>query len=552
MDELEGRALLLSFFLIAGCSGGHGGNPRVGDSAAGVPDSAGRAGAAATALAIVSLLDHAAPAPVALEGMVTVQAECGEHPRCRAFLETAGQRFELAGNEAAFAGLTTGSRVRINGLREGSTLSLGGPASTAIETLTPALTRTKGSQSVAIILIAFSDVALPPDASTEAHAALQDTSDFYRESSYGATSLAGSIYGPLTIDLPSTTTDFEAIADQALAHAGIDVGGFGHLVFAFPRTDTFPWWGLGTIGGVPSRSWINGKLALQVLAHELGHGLGLFHSHSGNAEYGDTFDVMGSSTGHFNAFQKERLGWIGTDDRTVDEVRSTGTYHLDAFESEGGTKAIKVPRRDQVDGSCYYIEARRALGFDAPLAVTGAILAGVLVHVALETDGNSSVLLDLTPTTPTLLDGRLAPGQSLADAAGGLTIRCLDDGSGVVIELSASAAPPSAPGGLALDISRDGSTLTGTARLASVTVTFVGGEARATGTIQLDATIARDGVSGTARGSVELASSDGTFLAMIDMAFQASGTSIVLDGTVDARENGTLHRSLLANSTFSR
>src|SRR5262249_62060378 len=59
------------------------------------------------------------------------------------------------------------------------------------------------------------------------------------------------------------------------------------------------------------------------IAHELGHNLGLYHSHRlvcdgvpvgpncTSAEYGDPFDVMGyADLLHFNAVQKELLGWL--------------------------------------------------------------------------------------------------------------------------------------------------------------------------------------------------------------------------------------------------
>ena len=57
----------------------------------------------------------------------------------------------------------------------------------------------------------------------------------------------------------------------------------------------------------------------------MGHNFGLYHSHSLDCgsvalagsgcavdEYGDVFDMMGggNDTPHFNAFQKEQLGWL--------------------------------------------------------------------------------------------------------------------------------------------------------------------------------------------------------------------------------------------------
>jgi hypothetical protein len=78
--------------------------------------------------------------------------------------------------------------------------------------------------------------------------------------------------------------------------------------------------GLDSVGGNPSQARINGDLAIEVTAHELGHNVGLYHSRSMDcgaepigatctvSEYGDTLDIMGATRGHFNAFQKERIG----------------------------------------------------------------------------------------------------------------------------------------------------------------------------------------------------------------------------------------------------
>src|SRR5207244_5554720 len=52
--------------------------------------------------------------------------------------------------------------------------------------------------------------------------------------------------------------------------------------------------------------------------HELGHNFGDYHSRSSScdttgwtiSEYGDDRDIMGATTAHLNAFQKERLGWL--------------------------------------------------------------------------------------------------------------------------------------------------------------------------------------------------------------------------------------------------
>ncbi len=119
------------------------------------------------------------------------------------------------------------------------------------------------------------------------------------------------------------------------------------------------WWGLGSVGGNPAlECLINGSLALTVVAHEMGHDFGLYHSHSWDCgavvlgptctmtEYGDVLDIMGEHAYHFNAFQKERLGWLAYGSSPpIKTVTSSGTYTIDPYESLGTVpKALKIPR----------------------------------------------------------------------------------------------------------------------------------------------------------------------------------------------------------------
>ena len=80
--------------------------------------------------------------------------------------------------------------------------------------------------------------------------------------------------------------------------------------------------------------------------HEMGHNLGPIHANrwdtSGksvigpgvNGEYGNSFDVLGSSgsgmNGHFNASFKRQIGWLTTDLFTP--VTSSGTYRIWQFD----------------------------------------------------------------------------------------------------------------------------------------------------------------------------------------------------------------------------
>ena len=167
-------------------------------------------------------------------------------------------------------------------------------------------------------------------------------------------------------------------ARQAAQTAGTNVSSYSRFVYAFPSVAACGWSGLGTVGGNPSGAWINGGFQGGVVAHEVGHNFGLYHSHAmdcgtqviggscSSIEYGDTLDTMGSAVPpkHFNAAQKERLGWLnyGTSP-PITTVQADGVYTIDPLEPMGtAPKALKVRTPG---GDWYYIEYRQPIGFDA-------------------------------------------------------------------------------------------------------------------------------------------------------------------------------------------
>ena len=160
-------------------------------------------------------------------------------------------------------------------------------------------------------------------------------------------------------------------------------------VFGFPQTSACNWWGLGTVGGGsdaqnPSRAWINGPYSLRVVGHEMGHNFGLFHSRSSTCdaggclidEYGDDHDIMGAAAGHFNAFQKERLGWLGYGSSpAIEAVTETGQYPLEPYATPNGglPKALRIFKSTTGSSNTYiYAEARTQYGADAAADARGA------------------------------------------------------------------------------------------------------------------------------------------------------------------------------------
>ena len=134
-------------------------------------------------------------------------------------------------------------------------------------------------------------------------------------------------------------------------------------------------------------------------------------------EYGDITDTMGGG-GHFNPFQKQRIGWLDYDvSPPITRVQQSGTYTIDVYDVPGTTpKALKIQRG--TTAQAFYVALRRLVRFESA--------AGVFVHLATDGNPNSSYLLDMTPEGPKLQsDGNLAVGQSLTDPVSGITIQTI-------------------------------------------------------------------------------------------------------------------------------
>src|SRR5262249_26269673 len=154
---------------------------------------------------------------------------------------------------------------------------------------------------------------------------------------------------------------------------------------------------------------------------------------------GDVFDIMGSggNSPHFNAFQKERLGWLNAGISppltTVPVVEGTRQYTIAPLEDvrNGTSRALKIPRGTSCAASneWLYGESRQATGSAAFLGGNTNVLGGVLIHKVTDGDADSSYLLDLTPSTTAWADAALVAGQSFTDPVSGLVITPVQVGS---------------------------------------------------------------------------------------------------------------------------
>ena len=127
------------------------------------------------------------------------------------------------------------------------------------------------------------------------------------------------------------------------------------------------------------------------VAHELGHCFGLMHANfwdtggasaigpGSNLEYGDIFDIMGSSSSnfprnHLNAQAKNQVRWLPND--FVQTITASGTYRLHAFDQAqlDPTKryALKLTKDAQ---RTYWAELRALIDAENKWVANGVLLA---------------------------------------------------------------------------------------------------------------------------------------------------------------------------------
>lgn len=392
------------------------------------------------------------------------------------FDKSTGNRYYLKTNEGRvelkFKGKgprqPSGTKVRVKGSLSNNVLAL--DSSTSYQVLALATSNTFGDQKTAVLLVNFQDNQTQPYTVSQANTIVfGDSNNFFKENSSQQTWLSGNVFGWLTLPInQSCNPDIvAAYAIQTATAAGIDLAQYPRRIYVMPKNSACTWSGVGSVGGSPSSSWLNGALYRKVVTHEMGHNLGLWHSHSldcgaatlgsscNRSEYGDGFDTMGGGVVHYNAFQKERLGWLNYNQSPAIATVESGstTVTLAPYAAAGsGIKALKVLKGvDATTGqkSWYYVEFRQPLGFDSDISRFPWAVNGVLVRTGTDNSGDTSDLLDLTPNssaTDDISDSPLTVGKTFTDSGSGVSISLLSaSSSGATVSVATGGQTPVQP-----------------------------------------------------------------------------------------------------------
>lgn len=308
-----------------------------------------------------------------------------------------------------------------------------------------------GTRTLLYMRLAFPDDQQEPQTEAAAWEAIRQLNAYFQEISYGKIFYLAAV--PPLIVLPRTETwyasEYTATgsnspimndAKDAARRMGYNPDNFQHFTVIYTGGPG-SFGGLGSVGG--SNVWLR-STSLGVFAHEIGHNTGVWHGNfwntsgrdvtggGANAEYGNSYDVMGSSgsvsgyKGHFMSPHKNQLGWLTNEQVTT--VTNSGQFRIYPMDQtvldpalRYGLKIAKDADRD------YWVELRQKYNNDHRWFRDGVVLSwsswGQSVDNSIVGSNRGGQFLDTTPgSADGKNDGPVVIGRTFSDHESGVHI----------------------------------------------------------------------------------------------------------------------------------
>jgi len=409
--------------------------------------------------------------------------------------------------------IAPGTPVRLQGMMVDGTLQLADSATAVTQTgVAPMLAASTAAapavRGVAVIPVQFTGTTNSLT-SSQALATMNNAdgsglNGYYLEQTYGELGFHATVFPTVTIaataaqGCPSTSQADEALyswlSEAEMKTPSFNEAAYQDVVLALPSVTACQ---LGGVAGIAeiggNHVWINGAFSVQVLAHELGHNLGLGHAgglyctnggtvSSGSQVtvsgvcgdpspdqyvYNDPFDPMGrlSPVRQMSMEHKLALGLLPGS--AVKIVGGPGTYRIAPMETLSGTpELLRIPKPG---GGNYYVEYRQPIGFfdsQAP-QMNGVYIRTEATGNLLDGNRADTLLVDMHPGTPgDWSDAAMDINQVFNDPLTGIAIQDVgQDASGATLQINAphDAVAPSVVGGLTATAAGTGAALQWTA-----------------------------------------------------------------------------------------
>lgn len=303
---------------------------------------------------------------------------------------------------------------------------------------TPAL----GVVKVLAIPMTYADQNSIPATEATLYSTLRDVSEFYSKASYGKLTLIGTVCPAVKLphneawyvnrdssnggDISGTSLEHLHSRDEA-RKLGFDTNEFDSIVV---RHNGGPgsYGGLATVPG--STVWVRTDSA-GTWAHEIGHSFSLLHANfwdtagtssignGANAEYGDSYDIMGSSgsfpAGHYNVQAKNQIKWLPRE--FLLPVSSSGLYRIYAFDQGLLDPSRRYAMTIVKDSQRTYWGEVRTLFDTNPWAKNGMLLGWRFPNGG----GSNLQLIDATNGSPFAKeDAPISLGNTFSDTESGI------------------------------------------------------------------------------------------------------------------------------------